>query len=150
MYDNSFQVSTKRKPALKIDFKCQNCQRNLRVASEHIGKKVKCPGCDTISLIEEPSAQELPVAQKLPKPPPQPASLFDSELDPLWSSNPQANTNPYHSLAATDQPVDHSFRAGQSDVLGILSAYPNTSRQSREMRRSKRLWDKLLALCLVA
>ena len=25
-----------------------------------------------------------------------------------------------------------------------LSAYPNASRQSRKMRRSKRLWDKLL------
>ena len=25
-----------------------------------------------------------------------------------------------------------------------LSAYPNTSQQSRKMRRSKKLWDKLL------
>jgi len=107
---------------LKIDFKCPNCQRTLRVASEHVGKKAKCPGCDTITLIEDSSAQEVPVAQQLQQPPqPQPASLFDSELDLLRSSNLQANTNPYRTLAATEQPVDYSSRAEQSDVAGVLS-----------------------------
>ena len=31
----------------------------------------------------------------------------------------------------------------------ILSAYPDTSRQSGKMRRSKRLWDKLLVVLLL-
>ena len=31
-----------------------------------------------------------------------------------------------------------------ADTVGVLSAYPSTSRQSTKMGRSKRLWDKLL------
>ena len=39
------------------------------------------------------------------------------------------------------------FETGVDSVArGAFSAYPNTSRQSRKMRRSKRLWDKLLVI----
>jgi hypothetical protein len=38
-----------------IKFKCSQCQKAITAADEHVGRKAKCPGCQTILVIPKPS-----------------------------------------------------------------------------------------------
>jgi DNA-directed RNA polymerase subunit RPC12/RpoP len=35
-----------------IEFVCSNCKKTLRVPDEHLGKKARCPACQTIVIIQ--------------------------------------------------------------------------------------------------
>lgn len=37
---------------MAIEFVCSNCGKTLRVPNEHLGKKARCPACQSINLIQ--------------------------------------------------------------------------------------------------
>ena len=85
--------------SVPIEFKCQSCQKTLRVADEFAGRKAKCPNCQTVLQVED----RADVFESLaPAPTPTP---FESELPPLQqppvgqpgipNASPFATGNPY-------------------------------------------------------
>jgi biopolymer transport protein ExbD len=40
---------------MSVAFLCHNCGRELKVHDRAIGRKVRCPGCDTLVLVPEPA-----------------------------------------------------------------------------------------------
>lgn len=62
----------------KIVAQCTNCQAKLKVDTEKIGKKVKCPKCQTIFTVEDPNATSKsltpPAEQRVEKPKTTPAA----------------------------------------------------------------------------
>ena len=83
--------------SVPIEFKCQSCQKTLRVADEFAGRKAKCPNCQTVLQVED----RADVFESLaPAPTP-----FESELPPLQqppvgqpgipNASPFATGNPY-------------------------------------------------------
>lgn len=49
-----------------IEFKCAGCGRNIRVASEHAGKKGRCPDCHTVVTVPQPDL--IPLEKPVPRP----------------------------------------------------------------------------------
>ncbi len=70
-----------------IQFKCQHCGKEMRIADEHGGKKVRCPKCQEVlvapvaSTAVKPSAPA-PAPTRKPAPPPLPAAA-EVELELL-------------------------------------------------------------------
>jgi len=40
---------------MSVEFLCHNCGRELKVHDRAIGRKVRCPGCDTLVLVPDPA-----------------------------------------------------------------------------------------------
>ena len=108
---------------MAIEFKCQNCQKTLRVADEFAGKKARCPNCQTILLVEgdtetvEPTSVQPPVAST-PQPP-----AYGQTGTP--SASPFATGNPYSSPAQASQYLTPPRRSSRGEphrgglVLGL-------------------------------
>lgn len=43
---------------MAIEFRCHQCNKKLRVADAHAGKKAKCPSCQTVLNVPHPAAEE--------------------------------------------------------------------------------------------
>ena len=99
----------------------------MRVDVIHIGKKAKCPACGTISLIEDRSSEQSPIAQVVQPPSAPPAvDRFDSDSnDPFSGTDFNSNANPYRALKTSGRPVvdgpQVQYRPSQNDVQGILA-----------------------------
>ena len=86
---------------MAIEFKCQNCQKTLRVADEFAGKKARCPNCQTILLVESDTETVEPIAVKPPvASAPQPPAYGQTGTP---SASPFATGNPYNSPAQASQ-----------------------------------------------
>ena len=86
---------------MAIEFKCQNCQKTLRVADEFAGKKARCPNCQTILLVESDTETVEPIAVKPPvASAPQPPAYGQTGTP---SASPFATGNPYSSPAQASQ-----------------------------------------------
>ena len=108
---------------MAIEFKCQNCQKTLRVADEFAGKKARCPNCQTILLVEgdtetvEPTSVQPPVASALQPP------AYGQTGTP--SASPFATGNPYSSPAQASQYLNPTRRPSRGEphrgglVLGL-------------------------------
>jgi hypothetical protein len=59
---------------MPVDFKCDNCDKALRVRDELAGKRIKCPGCSTAITVpaEEAPAPKRSSATRAEKPAPPP------------------------------------------------------------------------------
>lgn len=49
---------------MAIEFLCKVCNTTLRVPDEHLGKKAKCPNCQSVNVIQP--AYEAPVGTPMP------------------------------------------------------------------------------------
>ena len=108
---------------MAIEFKCQNCQKTLRVADEFAGKKARCPNCQTILLVEgdtetvEPTSVQPPVAST-----PQPPAYGQTGTPSL---SPFATGNPYSRPAQASQYLNPTRRSSRGKphrgglVLGL-------------------------------
>jgi serine/threonine protein kinase len=101
-----------------LAFSCTSCQKKLQVGDEHAGKKVKCPGCGTVSpvpTLPPPPAPSRPsIAQMLAAPPvADTQSRFPSE----GAGNPDKHLIDYLAPAAAP---DELGRLGKYRILGIL------------------------------
>ena len=85
---------------MAIEFKCQGCQKTLRVPDEFAGRKAKCPNCQTI--LKVPAANETVAPQQVQPPIESSSDLFAGLDSPDSTSSygqsspsPSATGNPY-------------------------------------------------------
>ncbi len=73
----------------KIRLNCNNCNRSLSVGAEKAGKKLRCPDCQTVLTIPQPSADggENPVRRRKPAP-------AEESDDAPATSAPQSSSGP--------------------------------------------------------
>ncbi len=43
---------------MKIEFRCDECDRLLRVADTHVGKEIACPACESALIVPDPESDE--------------------------------------------------------------------------------------------
>ena len=96
---------------MPIEFRCQACNKLLRVPDGSAGKKAKCPDCQTVI--------QIPAASPPQSSPPQPPSLLDEEaipeLEPPIVRGPEASPfSPQGSdpLSATPNPFESPTAGG--------------------------------------
>ena len=111
---------------MAIEFKCQNCQKTLRVADEFAGKKARCPNCQTILLVESDTETVEPTSVQPPVPStPQPPAYGQPRRIP--NTSPFATDNPYsdpfeqYQSPTRQRSRGEPHRGGLVLVLGILS-----------------------------
>ena len=83
--------------SVPIEFKCQSCQKTLRVPDKFAGRKVRCPNCQTVLLVEgqvetvEPLSVAPPMESESPS-----ASQYSPVGQPgIPNASPFATSNPY-------------------------------------------------------
>lgn len=79
---------------MAIEFKCQGCQKTLRVPDEFAGRKAKCPNCQTILQV---TAASKTVEPREVQPPIESSTDLFAGLDSSPSSSPFADSNSYSS-----------------------------------------------------
>ena len=87
---------------MAIEFKCQGCEKKLRVPDEFAGRKAKCPNCQTI--LQVPANSQSETVEPLEVQPPIASSSSDlfAGLDSSDSSQPSYGQSP--SPFATSNP----------------------------------------------
>ena len=124
---------------MAIEFKCQGCQKTLRVPDEFGGRKAKCPNCQTILQVpaEDGTAESLQVQPPFESPSDPFAGLdsFESpessyEKPSGFGQSSVAGTNPYGSPQsqpppASRRPSGTPHRGGLILGLGIGSIFCN-------------------------
>ena len=43
---------------MSVEFVCHNCRREMKVQEQAIGRRVRCPGCETLLVVPEPAEIE--------------------------------------------------------------------------------------------
>lgn len=131
---------------MPIEFSCQNCHKTLRVPSEFVGRKARCPNCQTVNVIIDPQAGSEFSASEIPSTQTTPPSFQDTNPGPdyresdyasssqttnTFKTQPQGTGNPYSSPT---RPPQHYSRPAYSQTphrggliltLGILSVFCN-------------------------
>ena len=97
---------------MAIEFKCQNCQKTLRVADEFAGKKARCPNCQTILLVESDTETVEPISVQPP--------LSATSQPPAYGQTGTPNVSPF----ATGD----SFGSPASQAAQYQSPAPRRSR----------------------
>ena len=98
---------------MSIEFVCHNCGRELNVHDQAIGRRVRCPGCDSLVLVPNPAQLEAaqPEAEQAPVEPlaveEQVEEPVPEQVAPPAAHDVQA-TQPRHELPfATAAPPAH-------------------------------------------
>ena len=118
---------------MTIEFKCQGCQKTLRVPDEFAGRKAKCPSCQTVLQVpaevetveplevkppaESPAA---PVGQRTPA-----SSSSYGRPGGIPNTSPLAANNPYASPRQQARPSGKPHRGGLVLGLGVGSVACN-------------------------
>ena len=93
-------------------FPCPTCQKKLQVGDEHAGKKVKCPGCGSVSTVPVP-------ASSLAESPPPMAMMLSAP-----PANETVTTSPAKTRGSYDSTLtDFLAPAKADDELGRLGKY---------------------------
>ena len=106
---------------MAIEFKCQNCQKTLRVADEFAGKKARCPNCQTVLLVENDTEIIEPISVQPAAPPaPQPQTQTSAfGRTGLPGASHFGNSNPYSTPSAQGRSRGEPHRGGLVLGLGI-------------------------------
>lgn len=98
---------------MSVRVECPNCAGKLNVKDESIGKKVRCPKCQTVFLAtEKPSAAKAAAAPAVepaapvslrPKKPPRPPQEFTFDIRSVSTKHPNGYA---YRVTATDQGID--------------------------------------------
>lgn len=107
---------------MPIEFPCTHCGKVLRVPDEHLGKKARCPACQSINLIRTESPMGVNQArQSYQDPPVPPLNTFAApQQDIQYSSK-----NPYEATAYQSFSHLAPHRGGLVLTLGIISLVCN-------------------------
>ena len=114
---------------MTIEFKCQGCQKTLRVPDEFAGRKAKCPSCQTVLQVPAEVETVEPLEVKPPAESPAapvgqrtPASSFSyGRPGGIPNTSPLAANNPYASPRQQARPSGKPHRGGLVLGLGIAS-----------------------------
>ena len=113
---------------MAIEFKCQSCQKTLRVPDEFAGRKAKCPNCQMILQVPDGSETVEPLEEQPPI-----ASPPDDFADSSSSSSPQpsygrssapnlspfASSNPY-GRPPSQPPYRNQYSGGLPHRGGLI------------------------------
>jgi serine/threonine protein kinase len=105
-----------------IGFQCPSCQRKLSVQDEHAGKKIKCPGCGTISAAPPPAPPAPPPMAVILTSPPGATDTRPTDQTRDFGSGP-GEPQPDSALIdflAPPQADDELGRLGKYRILGII------------------------------
>src|SRR4051812_12544812 len=87
---------------MPISFSC-SCGKRLKVADNLVGKKVKCPGCQSVTLVPAQDGEDMPTASMKATKPSMPAAKPGAKAPSKDSSAPAAKEKP--GLAAKSKPT---------------------------------------------
>ena len=111
----------------KIRLNCNSCNRSISVGSDKAGKKIRCPDCQTVLTIPQPSADggDNPTRRRRSAP-------ADASDDATGTSNPQSSSRPSRKPARPPQ-RKRSDTADPDDIWAQpLSSYSSPAIEEHE------------------
>lgn len=117
---------------------CPECQKQVKVAEEHIGKKAKCKGCGHVFTVKAPANAKPKAPPPPPKkgaapPPPPPAAAPET----IKMADDDDNPNPY-ALTKTDDslprcPFCAKEMASEDAIICLNCGYNTRTRMRKEV-----------------
>jgi biopolymer transport protein ExbD len=92
---------------VSIEFVCHNCGRELKVHQQAIGRRVRCPGCESLVLVPKPAELEAE-QEESDETPAQPAAAEEQPEQPVTE---QATQVPAKHVESTQLPPKLPFEA---------------------------------------
>ena len=114
---------------MAIEFKCQNCQKTLRVPDEFAGRKAKCPNCQTVLQVAAADDTVQPLEVQAPiAPSPGPFDGLDSSsstgsspgMSSIPNRSPFSASNPYSKPQRQPPPQGRRRSSGGAPHRGGL------------------------------
>ena len=108
---------------MKVEVACRHCNTLMRVNAEHIGKQVRCPNCQQLSLIEPTGSVDEEVIQEKPSwaesQPQEPATSWPQS--PVYPNpNVQHGSTPHYIPGPAEPPYPAGYRTDGKDTLSLL------------------------------